>query len=136
MFIGSDFIKLHLKVSIETNRDRTLIFNEDDLFPHVHDFSAIQFSKYNRFSKAVQFYQPLENWIISDYCNGLVCLHKDHEKQEVAIWNPLVRKYKKFPFEPIEGPSGFSSGIWFSHLAFEHDPCNDNYKMLGLQNFI
>ncbi|KAK7835427.1 f-box protein cpr1 [Quercus suber] len=135
LITSSYFIKMHLKFSIETNRDRTLILNEEDFAPASHYISAVQFSsKYNRFGKTVEIYQPLLNWVVSDYCDGLVCLHNGHEKQDVAVWNPLVRKYRRFPFEPIEEPSGFSD-VRFSHLAFGHDPRNDDYKVLRVIEF-
>ena len=135
LITDSDFIKLHLKSSIETNRDRTLILNEDEFSPPLRYFSAVQFSKDNQFGKTFEIYKPLQNWVISDYCDGLVCLHRGYEKLEVAIWNPLVRKYRKLPIEPIEEPSCFSSCIRFSHLAFGHDPRSDDYKVLRVTEF-
>ncbi|KAL4627135.1 hypothetical protein ACB092_05G146000 [Castanea dentata] len=80
----SDFIKMHLNHSIETNRDRTLILQE---------------------------------------------LSYDYGLEEFAIWNPLVRKYRKLPIEPIEEPSGFSGGT-IPNLAFAPDLNNDDYKVL------
>ncbi|XP_075650071.1 F-box protein At4g22390-like [Castanea sativa] len=35
-----------------------------------------------------------------DYYNGLVCLHNCDE--EITLWNPLIRKYKKLPSEPVQ----------------------------------
>uniref|UniRef100_A0A7N2LTZ1 F-box protein n=1 Tax=Quercus lobata TaxID=97700 RepID=A0A7N2LTZ1_QUELO len=45
----------------------------------------------------------------------------------IAIWNPLIRKYRKLPREPIEKPSGFSNSWPFS-LAFGYDSHNEDYK--------
>ena len=132
---SSHFIKMHLNRSIETNRERTLILKEDNLLPPTHYFS-VDFPKDNQFSKAVEIYQPLHdplyNWNILDHCHGLVCLEKDDE--EVLIWNPLIRKYRKLPIEPIEEPSGFL-GETYSVLAFGHDPYNNDYKVLRLIHF-
>nr|POE66585.1 f-box protein cpr30 [Quercus suber] len=129
LITDSDFIKLHLKSSIETNRDRILILDEGKFSPYS---SAVQFSKDNQFGKTFEIYMPLQNWVISDFCDGLVCLHKDYVKLEVAIWNPLIRKYRKLPIEPIDVPSSFWSG---SRLAFGHDPRNDDYKVLRVTEF-
>ncbi|KAL0011332.1 hypothetical protein SO802_006440 [Lithocarpus litseifolius] len=137
---SSHFIKMHLNRSIETNRERTLILKEDNLPPPTHYFS-VDFLKDKQFGKAVEIYQPLHdplhNWDILDHCHGLVCLEKDDEAQdaeEVLTWNPLIRKYRKLPIEPIEEPSGFS-GETYSVLAFGHDPYNNDYKVLRLIHF-
>nr|POE82547.1 f-box protein cpr30 [Quercus suber] len=132
---NSDFIIMHLNRSIETNRERTLILKEDDIPPPLRYFS-VKFPKDNRLGKAVEIYQPLyywdlkdqrHKWDILDYCHGLVCLYKDDD--EILIWNPLIRKYRKLPNEPIEESSGFS-GNMYSSLAFGHDHHNNDYKVL------
>ncbi|XP_065625015.1 F-box protein CPR1 [Quercus suber] len=51
------------------------------------------------------------------------------DDEEILIWNPLIRKYRKLPNEPIEESSGFS-GNMYSSLAFGHDPHNNDYKVL------
>jgi len=116
---------MHLNRSIETNRERT-----ENLPLPIHYFS-VDFPKDNQFGKAVEIYQPLydplHNWYILDHCHGLVCLEKDAE--EILIWNPLIRKYRKLPIEPIKEPSGFS-GDMYSVLTFGHDPYNNDYKVL------
>ncbi|KAK7835431.1 f-box protein cpr1 [Quercus suber] len=126
---------MHLNRSIETNRERTLILKEDDIPPPLRYFS-VKFPKDNRLGKAVEIYQPLyywdlkdqrHKWDILDYCHGLVCLYKDDD--EILIWNPLIRKYRKLPNEPIEESSGFS-GNMYSSLAFGHDPHKNYYKVL------
>lgn len=70
-------------------------------------------------------------------CNGLVCLY--NLENEITIWNPLIRRYKKLPFEPIDVPSGFekdgSYSVWnspamWSELAFGHDPVSDDHKVV------
>ena len=61
-------------------------------------------------------------------CNGFACIY-DQWGEEIAIWNPLIRKYRKLPSEPIEKPSGFSNS-WPISLAFGYDKHNDDYKVL------
>ena len=66
-------------------------------------------------------------------CNGLACIYNQWG-EEIAIWNPLIRKYRKLPSEPIEKPSGFSNS-WPISLAFGYDKHNDDYKVLRVVRF-
>jgi F-box interacting protein len=161
MINNPDFIKKHLKRSIEANRERTLIVqdcerlsNQDPCFKKFEDnnrrppyFYSVRFHDDGRFDRAVRLYQPLRHRrakaTILYYCNGLVCLY--NLETEIVIWNPLIRKYKKLPFEPIDIPSGFkkevSHSIWnspamWSEFAFGHDPVNDDYKVVRVSEFI
>lgn len=132
---SSHFIIMHHNHSIETNGECTLIFKKDNLPSPIHYFS-IDFPKDNQFGEAVEIYQPLHdplhNWDILDYCHGLVCLYKDDE--EILIWNPLIKNYKKLPIEPIEEPSSFLGDMYFE-LTFGHDPHNNDYKVLRAIKF-
>ena len=65
---------------------------------------------------------------ILDYCHGLVCIHV--WDLEIAIWNPLIRKYKKLPSEPRD-----YSGSGRPNFAFGHDPHNDDYKVVRIVEF-
>ncbi|KAK7848732.1 hypothetical protein CFP56_004483, partial [Quercus suber] len=115
---GPDFIKLHLKCSIETNKDRTFILKEHDFYPTNRYFSVPFLDNHNRFGKAVQIPMPLccPNYKtnILDYCLYLVCNHL--WDLEIAIWNALIRKYKKLPSE-------------------RHDPRDDDYKVVSIVEF-
>nr|POE88530.1 f-box protein cpr30 [Quercus suber] len=130
----TDFIKLHLHRSIETNRDRTLILQK-----HINGvpryFFSVHFPTENHFDNAFKLYQPLHRRFgkvvkILDYCHGLVCIY--HWTDEIAIWNPLIRKYRILPTEPILKPSySYKS----ESLAFGYDLCNDDYKVLRVTTF-
>jgi F-box interacting protein len=65
-------------------------------------------------------------------CNGLVFIRK--ERENIVIWNPFIRKYKKLPIMHIQIPSGF---IEHAHpkLAFRYDPVNDDYKVVRVVKF-
>ncbi|XP_059433298.1 F-box protein CPR1-like [Corylus avellana] len=160
MIKNPDFIRKHLKRSIETNRERTLIVedckrlhNADPLFLKFEDknrrppdYYSVRFHDDGRFDRAVRIYQPLRHkrakGTLVYSCNGLVCLY--NMESEITIWNPLIRKHKKLPFEPINVPSGFekdgSYSVWnspamWSELAFGHDPVNDDYKVVKVSKF-
>ena len=104
-----NFIKLHLHHSIETNRDRTLIL-EKVTHGVPRYFYSVHFPTENHFDKAFKLYQPLycrgKLVNILDYCRDLVCIH--HYTDEIAIWNPLIRKYRILPLEPMSKPSDFN----------------------------
>ena len=65
---------------------------------------------------------------ILDYCHGLVCIHL--WDLEIAIWNALIRKYKKLPSEPRD-----YSGSGRPIFAFGHDPRDDDYKVVSIVEF-
>ena len=133
---SSNFIKKQLNHSIETNSDRTLILKETIRNPPLQSrFFSVPYYDNDQFGKVVQIYQPLHNWDILDFCHGLVCLlfHKYKEKDDIAIWNPLIRKYRKLPREPIGEPE--SSYDSFSRFGFGYDLSNDDYKVVRIAEF-
>ena len=117
----SGFIKKHLNRSVETNRDRTIILLDHDGSHCGNGFSFNFDDDEDQFCNAVKMYPPLQHCDILDCCDGLVCLLK--EREEVVIWNPLLRKYRKLPSEKPEGVTDFL----FSKFAFCHDHQNDDY---------
>jgi F-box interacting protein len=66
-------------------------------------------------------------------CNGLVCIGGD-EYNNVVIWNPSIRKYKKLPFEPMVHALRRLSNFAFPEkaFAFGYDPVNNDYKVLWI----
>ncbi|XP_059446653.1 F-box protein CPR1-like [Corylus avellana] len=132
---GRAFIRIHLDFSIVGNIERHLIFMERGRqLPR--NFSGVRFNDDDRFEEAlVNIHQPLldagQYTYIVNYCNGLVCFH--NYEGEIVIWNPLIRRYKKLPFEPV----GFTDYDLSSSpsLAFGHDPVNDDYKVMRVHEF-
>nr|XP_023888127.1 F-box protein CPR1-like [Quercus suber]POE66591.1 f-box protein cpr30 [Quercus suber] len=122
----SGFVKKHLNRSVETNRDRTIILLEHDGSHCGNGFSFNFDDDEDQFCNAVKMYPPLQHCDILDCCDGLVCLLKGRE--EVVIWNPLLRKYRKLPSDKPKGVTDF----WFPQFAFCHDHQNDDYKVLRL----
>ncbi|XP_059436434.1 F-box protein CPR1-like [Corylus avellana] len=137
-----DFIKMHLNRSIETNRERALIADANNgILPH--SYYLVNFSDNKRFSEPMEicppFNHPTTRFIkIVGHCNGLICLHicpfccsnieeRNKYPNEIVIWNPLIRKYKKLPFKPIENPDDYEL-----KLAFGYDQINDDYKVVRI----
>ncbi|XP_042499685.1 F-box protein CPR1-like [Macadamia integrifolia] len=66
-------------------------------------------------------------------CNGLLCISSYgltwYHKDDIFLWNPSTRRYKKLPFTPIECPIQFR----IAHLigyGFGYDPITDDYKLV------
>ncbi|GER49773.1 F-box and associated interaction domains-containing protein [Striga asiatica] len=106
-----DFIKLHLRLSAETNSNRALIVRSNELFCVDLDFFELLDAGNIRFKP--------RNALCS--CNGLVLLvsHSD----EVALWNPSTRKLNKLPPSPA-----FSH--WPAQYALGYDSKHDDYKVV------
>jgi F-box interacting protein len=134
-----DFIRMHLNRSIETNRERALIADVNNRI-QPQTYYSVNFSDKQRFSDPEGIYRPFNYPIttlikIVGHCNGLVCLHicpsrcsieeRNKYPDEIVIWNPLIRRYKKLPFKPIENPVDYE-------LAFGYDQINDDYKVVRI----
>ncbi|KAG6645621.1 F-box protein CPR1-like [Carya illinoinensis] len=128
------FITEHLESSKATDRERALIALECDIVRP--DCCSVPFHDDDRFGRAVQLYYPLplrhREIQLVGYSNGLVTLHDSD--YVIVIWNPLIRKYKQLPFEPIENPHG-SNAHRLPSLAFGHDVVNDDYKVFRIVQF-
>jgi F-box interacting protein len=132
-----DFIKMHLELSIVANREQTIIFLEDKL-ERPQDCLLVPLNDDDQFGRALKIRQPLgdlkRSAQILTCCNGLVCIHNTRSENEIGIWNPLIRRYKKLPIEPIDKPFVFY-GKGFPFFAFGHDPINDDYKVMRIVMF-
>jgi hypothetical protein len=91
-----EFIKLHLKQSLKTNTNLSLILSDGYLYSS--DFDSLD--------RAIELDHPLKTphygTEILGSCNGLLCL--SNKKEDVALWNPSTRKYKKLPVTMMEFP--------------------------------
>ncbi|KAL4628280.1 hypothetical protein ACB092_05G225800 [Castanea dentata] len=99
---------------------------------------SFPYHRNNRFGKAVEIYLPLvrprKMTNIVGYCDGLVCIL---DSKTIATWNPLIKKYKKLPREPIQKSSSFGNGDYcYSMFAFGHDPHKDDYKVVRIVEFV
>ncbi|GLT54133.1 hypothetical protein SLA2020_273580 [Shorea laevis] len=137
------FINKHLKVSIAANRDRALIVlnsNADLSDPPGKECFSVGFNKDDQFdfTAPVKMCQPLEHSRIYGYCNGLVLIFSKIAGC-YAIWNPLIRRYKKLPRQPIELPPSLSPSMkyrgCYAVLSFGHDAVNDDYKVVRIVRF-
>ena len=106
---------------LNRSKERFLILETDE-----GNHSIVNFSGEDQFGAAVNIKYPLlnlNNPNIEASCNGLICIRNyDNEVEEIVIWNPLIRKYKRLPSKP--------RGNCRTLLAFGYDQVNDDYKVL------
>ncbi|KAM3249605.1 hypothetical protein P3L10_011375 [Capsicum annuum] len=124
-----DFIKSHLEVSAN-NKDNThhrlmLCYCNDDNFK---DWSLSSLLYEPDKAEESDSNYPIKNLKKSyhsmDSVNGLICLV--NESDDLYLWNPSIRKYKKLPDSTIN-----STDVSHSVYGVGYDKFHDNYKVVG-----
>lgn len=145
---SSDFVKQHLKRSMETKSGRKLILSmnpyspvgEDLVSVGPLDFYAADFDDGLR--NAIRLDHPLGDspqcdcdTSISGTCNGLILLSLDLYGKlghfaipELVIWNPSTRKCKKLPACPAKDLPDHE----FHECGLGYDSAADDYKVVML----
>ncbi|KAA8516864.1 hypothetical protein F0562_017318 [Nyssa sinensis] len=122
-----DFVKFHLKRSIETKSNLSLILRCWNLYSV--DLESLD--------NALELDHPLksDNYVteVLGSCNGLLCLANSEE--DIVLWNPSIRKHRKLPVMPIELPPPEFCFCQFIVYGFGHDVVNDEYKLVRLVQF-
>ncbi|TYI23689.1 hypothetical protein ES332_A06G182300v1 [Gossypium tomentosum] len=110
-----DFINLHLRHSLDSRTNHTLILKNTDL--HAADLASLgPFAKLEH--PLMSYNHGVE---IQGSCNGLLCIRNIVE--DMAIWNPSTRKYQVLPY--LGSCKGYVCG-------FGHDPIADDYKVVKI----
>ncbi|KAH7836497.1 hypothetical protein Vadar_002088 [Vaccinium darrowii] len=124
-----DFIRSHLKRSIETKSHRSLLLVDYILCS----------TNFESLHNAVEFDHPFKSIDnptgILGSCDGLICLFNDGEEQLLAIWNPSTRRCKKLPYTGIELP-GYATGVMHAICGFGYDRVSDDYKLVRFVQFL
>lgn len=120
-------IKLHLNHSVQTNSNLNLIFGGDRSLSYLNLDSSVV----NKIDNPLYF--ALFETVILGSCNGIVCLCTTEPDNEVAFWNPIVRKFKKIRLPPAKCLEGFGRGICVKGFGYDH--VNDDYKIVRLVQY-
>uniref|UniRef100_A0A2N9F4C0 F-box domain-containing protein n=1 Tax=Fagus sylvatica TaxID=28930 RepID=A0A2N9F4C0_FAGSY len=116
---SQEFIKLHLKQSLKTNTNRSLLLI--DCYLYSSDFDSLD--------RAIELDHPLKTPQIGTEilgsCNGLLCLYNSGE--DAVLWNPSTRKYKKLPVSMMEVPHDVRVCRSVTY-GFGYDEKSDDYK--------
>ncbi|KAG2688546.1 hypothetical protein I3760_09G100800 [Carya illinoinensis] len=125
-----DFIYLHHKNSTETGSNLTLILRKDS------DLYSVDLHVMHN---AVDLAHPLmcySNRIqVLGSCNGLLCIANVAE--DIALWNPFLRKHKVLPFLPVDRNKKYGSGLpgaWV--YGFGYDSVHEDHKLVRISQFI
>ncbi|KAB2627426.1 F-box protein CPR30-like [Pyrus ussuriensis x Pyrus communis] len=137
------FIKSHLQRSIQTNSFGSLLVTASVN----HDGSELKFSNiYNDGTieramgigqsplQDVEGRNPFPYTLVSS--NGIICIRTEtpDRVEEIVLWNPSIRKFKKIPSPTFEQPPS-SDTYLHRHYGFGYDSANDDYKLLGIAMF-
>ncbi|EXB41586.1 F-box protein [Morus notabilis] len=118
---GPDFIKLHLKQSLETTSHHRVIFG---------DRTELYWVDLVTLDSAVRLPYPIDIGRGIDVlggCNGLVALA--NKGGDVAIWNPSTRSYRTLLISEHEFYF-LSDSFEFVMSGFGYDPIADDHKLL------
>ncbi|KAH7837953.1 hypothetical protein Vadar_020035 [Vaccinium darrowii] len=117
-----DFIKSHLKQSIETKNYLSFILGQHSL--HSVDLASLD--------NAVELDHALISRVygteVLGSCDGLICLYNCQE--DMAIWNPSTRRYHKLPVLEIDSLGYVPVCNNLIH-GFGYDPVTDDYKVVS-----
>jgi F-box interacting protein len=128
------FINMNLERS--SSRERSLIMETSTHRPK--NYYSVNFSNEDRFGEPVKIFPPLirrrknlyhTSISVIGCCNSLVCIRKYDQyrgSNQVAIWNPSIKKHKQLPSEPDLDNDKHS----LFNFAFGYDPVNNDYKVL------
>ncbi|XP_074304955.1 F-box protein CPR1-like [Silene latifolia] len=131
------FIKLHLKHSLETDTNQTLIIRDGCLysldFPVLNSLTLIDHPlKTDRFETELQ-----------GSCNGPLCLYNDDEEgmNGTIFYNPATRKHIDVPVSEIELPGDQNYALARDSsdrtvYGFGYDHVTDDYKLVRVIQFM
>ncbi|KAF5728862.1 putative F-box family protein [Tripterygium wilfordii] len=136
---GQDFIKSHVRRSIETTTNHHLILTEADIvdeldmntYPPTRMFSASLDKGLGQPLKALSNPLISVKWRteILGSCNGLLLLQNND--QDLVLWNPFTRRYKTMPTEPIDTPTTLRNQGSPTY-GFGYDTIHDDYKVVRI----
>lgn len=128
--IDSDYvIKLQLNHSVQTNTNLNIIFGGDRTLCYLNLDSSTKVV--NKIDNPLYF--AIFETVILGSCNGVVCLCTTEPDNEIAFWNPIVRKFKKIRLAPAKCPEGLGRGVCIKGFGYDH--VHDDHKVVRLVQY-
>ncbi|XP_047339551.1 F-box protein CPR1-like [Impatiens glandulifera] len=118
------FVKLHMERSDQTKSNHSLYLPNDIHCREVFDFLKPVKVDYVPLKFRNYGLQP------SGSCNGLLCMSKMNDIDNVFLWNPSTKKYIKLPYEPVDLPYRIDLFIWTCDYRIVYDSTNEDYKVV------
>lgn len=125
MIDGPDFVRMHVKQSMETNSNTGLVLAD-------YQNCEVFWVDVNTLDVAVKLTKPAEDLTepkVFGSCNGLLGVM---DMLQLALWNPSTRRFKEIPSHKMVFPPGFricKSLIY----GLGHDPSEDSYKVVRIR---
>ncbi|CAK7345030.1 unnamed protein product [Dovyalis caffra] len=132
---GPSFIKLHLKHSMDTSSNLYIILRTTS---HVHYMGFDQNLVLNDCVTLKELNHPLMCYNhgikVLGSVNGLLCI--SNVVDDIALWNPSIRKHRVVPFLPIELKRYFGTKSCHVYVfGFGYDCVRDDYKVVRIAQF-
>ncbi|XP_071716278.1 F-box protein CPR1-like [Rutidosis leptorrhynchoides] len=122
-------INLHLNHSAKSNSHLNLMFGGDRSLSYLNlDSPTNTVTKIDN-----PLYFAIFETVVLGACNGVLCLCTTEPDNEVAFWNPVVRKFKKVRLSPAKCIEGYGRGICIKGYGYDH--VNDEYKVVRLVQY-
>nr|XP_043624576.1 F-box protein CPR1-like [Erigeron canadensis] len=122
-------INLHLNLSIKTRQNINILFGGDRTLCYFNLDSSN--NAVNKIDNPLYF--AIFETVVLGSCNGVVCLCTTEPDTEIAVWNPVVRKFKKTRLGPAKSLKGVGRG--FCIKGFGYDCVGDDYKVVRLVQY-
>ncbi|GLT36879.1 hypothetical protein SLA2020_112260 [Shorea laevis] len=126
---SADFVKSHLNRSIQTKiRQKLIVWDSKSIM----NFYCADFD--DDLKSAFLLSNPLKSphWgamVCASYF-GLILLSFSHNN--LVLWNPFTRRYKRLPLCPVQTLSGFRE---FVNFGLGYDSAVDDYKVVTISEF-
>ncbi|KAJ6747822.1 F-BOX PROTEIN CPR1 [Salix koriyanagi] len=119
---GPNFVKLHLKHSVDTSSNLYIILRTTS---HVHYMSFDENLVLNDCVTLKELNHPLMCYNhgikVLGSVNGLLCI--SNVVDDIAVWNPSIRKHRVVPFLPIELKRYFGTEISWPRVILHSITC-------------
>ena len=133
---SQEFIKIHLKRSIETSSNLSLILSGTpaSILPSSCYWDGKIFSaSLDCLNLGLELDHPFKNCkgetLMIDSCNGLIALQND--ENDIALWNPATKEHVMLP----DFWSDLKDNVYRVCDGFGYDAVNDDYKVVRLIQF-
>ncbi|KAJ0513890.1 putative F-box domain-containing protein [Helianthus annuus] len=132
--IDSDYvISNHYNNSVQSNSSVNLIFGGDRSLHYLNlDTSDRYANVVNKIHNPLYF--AIFETVILGSCNGIVCLCTTEPDNEIAFWNPVVRKFKKTRLSPAKCLEGVGRGVCVKGFGYDH--VRDDFKVVRLVQYV
>ncbi|XP_051125747.1 F-box protein CPR1-like [Andrographis paniculata] len=114
---SKEFINEQLRQSRESNSNRSVLLDSDELFHLRFDDKLVRLDTGNF---------PCEPKSVVVSCNGLVLISSAYDN--IVLWNPSTRKVNKLPSTPLDFPD--YTVFMQVRCAFGYDSKHDDYKVI------